>query len=153
MIAGIGHVKPIKKVELISALKKGNEAQSFSFSRMWCVPRTVLQLSSGWLAILNVSYLVADDELSGEGLPIGRPVLEHLKVDTKRILEENRATLDGIDYSPKNGGYVSMVMTSRSNFASNVYAKSSRSKINYFHSQENDDPFPDANLLDAIDMN
>ena len=137
VIKSIRFIKSIKKVELSVALKKGDTAHVFSFSRVWHVPRTILQLSSGNLAVLNVSYLVADDELVDEGLLIGRSVLEHLKVDTKRSLEENRESLDGTDFAsvgyrtiPKNGGYVSRIMALRDNQLRNSESAGIRSSIN-----------------------
>lgn len=48
----------------------------------------------------------------------GKTCLQHIKVHTKSLLEANGASLDGTDCSyignpttPKEGGYVSMVMT------------------------------------------
>lgn len=35
VMARIGYIKPIKKVELIVALNKCHESKSFPFSRMW----------------------------------------------------------------------------------------------------------------------
>lgn len=158
VIAGIGFIQPIKPWKPYVALKKGDNAQCFTFSRVWKVPRAVLQLSSGKLVVLNISYLVADDDRSSTGLLIGRPVLKHLKIDTKRILENNREKLDGIDCSavgnptiPQNGGYVSMVMISRQNHVVNIRTDDIHSSVNYFHYKANDDLFPDPCLLDPID--
>lgn len=85
-ISGIGKIKGIKPVEIQVDLRKGDEAQSFRFSRTWTVPRTILQLASGELALANLSFLVADDQMTCEELIIGLPVLRHLQVDTRTLL-------------------------------------------------------------------
>ena len=96
-IQGIGKMRCVTPVKLQVSLKAGDEAHSFCFSRTWTVPRTVLHLASGRLALRNITYLVADDEIACEDLLIGLSVLRHLKVDTKTLLETNRASLDGTD--------------------------------------------------------
>ena len=78
-VKGIGKITAIEPVRLNVALKTGDEAQSFFVSRTWVAPRTVLQLSSGQLALANVTFLVADDDLACEELIIGLPVLRHCK--------------------------------------------------------------------------
>lgn len=161
VLEGIGKMKKIPTVEVSVALKKGDEAQAFKFSRTWTVPRTVLNLPSGKLAVLNVSFLVADDDLACENALIGHPVLEHMKVDTKTLLDENRERLDGIDCGSvgnptraTTGGYVSRLMGARYNGEIDKPAScqptidASRPKVNYFESRNEEDPFPDPALLD-----
>lgn len=99
VMKGIGSFRSIDTVSIEVALKKDTLAEVFHFSRVWNVPRLVLQLSSGRLALKNVSFLVADDELSCEDLLIGLPVLHQLELDTRTLLERNRAILDGTDCS------------------------------------------------------
>lgn len=41
----------------------------------------VLRLLCGKLAVMNISFLVSDDGLTGGGIFIGRPILEHMRVD------------------------------------------------------------------------
>lgn len=55
----------------------------------------MLELSAGRLALTNVSFLVADNDLSCEYLLFGFPVLHHLGIDSRTLLERNRVTLDG----------------------------------------------------------
>lgn len=81
------------------ALKDEKEAQTFTFSREWAVPRLVLHLSVGPFALLNVTFLVADAELAENDLLIGQPVLKHLGIDLKTMLENNRAQLSETDCS------------------------------------------------------
>lgn len=99
VMKGIGSFEPIEPVQIQVALKEGEEADVFTFSRTWLVPRLVLELSSGRLALRNVSFLVADKDLSCEDLLIGLPVLRHLEIDSRTMLERNRAILDGTDCS------------------------------------------------------
>lgn len=42
------------------------------------------------MALSIVLFLVADDDLSGEDLFIGLPILEHLRIDSNTLLENNR---------------------------------------------------------------
>lgn len=165
-LRGIGKLDKIPPTRLQVALKKGPKAHTFSFSRTWTAPRTVLQLPSGQLALMNIKFLVADDELACEELLIGRPVLEHLKVDTNTLLDTNRSVLDGVDCSEignptaaKNGGMVSRIMVSRLNQVQEDEPNSEvqgelaadRPRVNYNAARNEEDPFPDPSLLDPID--
>lgn len=94
---GIGKFKAIAPVHIQVAIKSDSEPSTFTFSRIWQVPRLILELASGRLALRNISFLVADSELAAEDLLIGLPVLKHLGIDSKTLLERNRATLDGTD--------------------------------------------------------
>lgn len=60
VLNGIGKMTKIDKVSLQVALKDAYCAQSFTFSRTWTPPRTVLRLTAGPLALVNVTFLVAD---------------------------------------------------------------------------------------------
>lgn len=95
-------IKKLKKIGLVTvqvALKEKSEAQTFTFSREWAVPRLLLHLSVGPLAFLNVSFLVANAELTEPDLLIGQPVLKHLGIDSRTMLENNRAQLNETDCS------------------------------------------------------
>ena len=122
VLNGIGKIKAILPINLCVALKKGDIPQDFSFSRSWTVPKTVLHLSSDQLALKHVTFLVLDDDLANEDLLIGLPVLEHVKVDTRTLLEQNRAQFDGSDCSQvgnltidSSRGAVSRIMIARMN--------------------------------------
>lgn len=65
-----------------------------------------MELCSGRLALRNISFLVSDAVLSSEDMIIGLPVLQHLGIDSRTLLERNRATLHGTDCS-----YVHMCST------------------------------------------
>ena len=48
-----------------------------------------MRLNAGPLALLNLTLLVPDDELDNSNMLIGLPVLKHLRIDTKMMLEQN----------------------------------------------------------------
>lgn len=166
VVQGIGRMTAIKTIKLRVALKNGEDEHSFSFSRSWTCPRTVMHLASGQLALTNVTFLVADAELACEPLIIGLPVIQHLQVDTRTLLENNRDVLDGADCShirntanDSRGGTVSRMMISRLNgerTSDNDQAKATdidmdRPRVNYNTARMEEDPFPDPSLLDPID--
>lgn len=89
-----------------------DEAERFSFFRIWTVPRTILQLTLGNVALMNLWFLAADDELECGDLLIRRPVLEHLRIES-HTLDNNRLALYGADCSAVEnhtadsiGGYI-----------------------------------------------
>lgn len=87
VLNGIGKMTKIDKVSLQLALKDADRAQLFTFSQTWTPPPTVLRSAAGPLALVNVTFLVADANLAAEDLLIGLPVLRHLGVDSKALLE------------------------------------------------------------------
>jgi transposase InsO family protein len=161
VLRGVGKFTPITAVRLSVALKSGDEAEQFSFSRTWTVPRLVLHLAAGQLALLNVTFLVADDELSCEDLLIGLPVLQHLRVDTRTLLENQRAALDGADCSSvlnaavsDASGKLGRLMIARLNRAGNAQAQmgdAHRPRVDYYEARARVDPFPDPSLIDPVD--
>ena len=160
VLEGIGRLSKIKPVTFNLALSKNSEPEAFTFSRAWLVSRTILHLSSGRLAATNISYLVADEELTATDLIIGRPILEHMRVDTKTLIEERREGLDNIDCStvgnptlPARGGRISAMMLARINRVQygQMEAEDKRPRIDYFESRSERDPFPDPSLLDKVD--
>ena len=155
-------MKGIEPVHIQVALKSSEDASTFTFSRVWTSPRTILHLASGQLALANVTFLVADDALACEELLIGLPVLRHLQVDTRTLLENNRLSLDGADCShvgnptrDARAGIISRVMIARMNRVQdgeeNKTSEGSRPRENYYKARREQDPFPDPSLLDPID--
>lgn len=59
----------------------------------------MLHFASGRLALVKVTCLMADDDLACEDLPIVPPVLQHLQVNSRALLQENRVVLDSSDCS------------------------------------------------------
>jgi len=164
MSNGLGKIKQIAPTWMQVSLRSGKQAERFSFSRTWTAPRTVLHLSSGPLALVNITYLVADDDLACEDLLIGRPVLKTLQIDSETMLERNRAVLDGADCSHvgnpiahKQGGTVSRLMVARLNRIGNFEtiteddATAEQPRVNYYECRNEKDPFPDPSLLDPVD--
>lgn len=166
-IKGIGKIEAIDTVHLEVALtKKDTTKHPYSFSRAWSVPVTVLHLNSGRLALKNIRFLIADDAMTCEDLLIGIAVLEHLRVDTKTLLEDRIESLDGTDCSPDllqrktTGGQVSRIMLARLNRVGNdqmdapnpTVPDPTRPKVNYYRARTEGDPFPDPSLLDPVDM-
>lgn len=58
-----------------------------------------MHLEIGETALSNVLFHVADDELASKYLFIVLPVLQHLRVDCKALLQINRTLLDGKDFA------------------------------------------------------
>lgn len=164
MLQGIGRLINIEPISLSVALKSGDEAQSFRFSRTWTCPRTVLHLSAGPLALLNIRYLIPDDDLACSDLLIGQPVLYHLKIDTKTLLEQNRSQLDGtdcVDAHPDKFtavGQIGRLMRDLYNATTPVSQNvnlpdSARPRVNYFDARAENDAFPIPSLIDVADSN
>lgn len=61
VVKGIGRISSILPVYLRVALHEGEEAPKFFFSRKETVPRLALELSSGLMALHNVTFLVANN--------------------------------------------------------------------------------------------
>ena len=118
-IEGIGRMSRIKPVVLQVALTDGGKPQTFTMSCTWTCPRVILHLAGGKLALLNVKFLVADGDFATGDLIIGFPALRHLKVDTRKLLERNRKSLDGTDCAGAD----------RSNFASAAGQQRQEKKI------------------------
>lgn len=161
---GIGKMTPIDTISLQAALKDRKDVEKYSFSRSITVPRTVLHLAAGPLALVNVSFLVADGELAVQDLLFGLPVLQHLGVDSKTLVEQRHGSLDGFDCSAlkaaqagTHGNQVGRLMIARLNRPPNPVEISapplvdSRPRDNYFKVREEKDPFPDFSLLDPVD--
>lgn len=51
------------------------------------------------MALKNIKFLVVDNELACEDVLIGLPVLQHRGIDSRTLLERNRAVFDGTDWS------------------------------------------------------
>lgn len=154
-LQGIGKIPVISPVHLRVTLRRGDHAQSFSFSRTWTAPSTVLHLRSCQLALLKLAFQIKDDDLECEDLFIGRPVLHHLKVDTKTLLESNRSVLDGA-YCSEVGNpttetedeNVHRLMGTRANhIQQNDQTRMDLPRVNCYTARTERDPFPDPPLL------
>lgn len=131
-----------------------------------------MELSSERLALTNISFLVSDAALVSEDMLIGLPVLQHLGIDLRLLLECNPAVLDGTDCSAaphpsvsKTCGSFGRLMIARhqrvtgqelidDSSTTTPHAPPSnpkRPRENYFAHKFDEDPFPDPNLLDLDD--
>lgn len=146
------------------SLKTRSDAETFTFSRTWTATRAILHLAVGQLGLVNVAYLVADDDLSDADVLIGQPVLRHLQVDTRTMLENNCARLDGTDCSnvrtPRNASrqvHVGRLMIARLNHvrpfepSKKTSLSRDRPRVNFYKARAEEDPFPDPSLLDPVD--
>lgn len=164
-VRGIGKNSAIHPVTLRVPQKSGKGAQVFKFLLSWVASRTVLQLSSERLALLDIRYLVADDYLICEVILIGLPVLRHLIIDTKTLLDANLEALDRTDCSvphvrmDNSGGYVTRAMRARLNSQQDdvpsskfvLQREDSRPRVSYFKARSDEDTFPVPALLDPVD--
>lgn len=157
-IKGIGRMSSIPPVKIQVALKDSDSAATFTFSRTWLVPRVVLKLSSGHMALLNVTFLVADDETACEDLLLGLPVLRHLGIDSRTLLERQWSSLDGTDCAgithSSGAGRLGRLIVARMQRNSNADSEKldpERPRSDYFHTDRNTDPFPDPFLIQPED--
>lgn len=172
VLSGIGKLKKINPVTVQVALKDQSDAQKFKFSREWAVPRLVLHLSVGPPALLNVTFLVVDAELAENDILIGQPVLKHLGIDSKTMLENNRAELNETDSSgvvrddmvPSTVGRILIArirgvqnMITNFNYGGGQNMKTPavysppRPRSNYYVNKADVDPFPNLSLIDLPD--
>lgn len=93
----MGKFTEITPVSLRVARKKDKNPDKFTFCRTWTPPRTVIHLSAGQMALVIVTYTVSNSERTAEDLLIGLPILQHLGIDSKSLLEERSDQLDGSD--------------------------------------------------------
>lgn len=91
-----GRMQAINLVMVQVALCQGQTPHKTT-SRSWTSPRRVLKLASGKLAILNVSILFADDNLSCENMLVGYPALLHSRIYDETLPESIGLALNGID--------------------------------------------------------
>lgn len=112
-----------------SDLKKYEDSCQFRFSQIFQVSSTILKQRVGSLTMSEIFYLVADDNMACEPILIGLPVLEHLRIDTSTLLEQQRDSLDDTDFSTvgnptmsSKACFVSRLMTSRTQFPYNSHS-------------------------------
>lgn len=79
------------------ALKTNNKVEKLTFYRLWKITSLVLELSAGTMAILNVSFIGADEDIECEDKLLGQIVLQNLGIDSRKLLETHRTIMDGTD--------------------------------------------------------
>lgn len=135
-----------------------------------------MELSSGRMAFNNISFLISDAALASEDLLIGLPVLEHLGIDFRTLLERNRAQIDGTDFSTvplhtENNmcGSIGRLMIANLEWIDDRHVEvddpdylapddkstststdldPGRPRRNYFSNRFDDDPFPNPNMME-----
>lgn len=117
---------------------------------------------------LNVSFLVPDAELAENDLFIGQPVLKHLGIDSKTMLENNRAQLHETDClnvvrDEDVTSTVGLLLISRmkgvkheeernkKDLNQSTAPSAERPRSNYYINKADLDPFPKPALIDLPD--
>lgn len=157
----IGKLEAIRIVRLKFVLTRKGESAEFPFISAWPASSTVQKLSSGRLALENVKCLMAknDSTIACEDLFIEHPVWELLRVAIKTLHEANIHGLNRTNCSipeqqPSNMGKLCRLMTGRLNKQCDVDQRPAAdlSRVNFHHTHSEKGSFPDASLLDPIDI-
>lgn len=96
----LNRIEKLNNIELIKlqvVSKDETNTKAFSVPKTWSVPRMILQLTKGPLALINVTLLLLDKELAEEDILIVLPMLQRLVIDTKSMPEHKRDVIDCID--------------------------------------------------------
>lgn len=129
--------------------------------RTWTPLRTVLHLSPEPMAVVNVVYMVADEDLVVEKFFIGSPVLENL--DTKKILKDRRDLPEGAECSlvrsiiygarrgPVRGMIIALIkVLGNGNVHILLELAQGRPRVDYLKVRKDLDLFPDASLSELV---
>ena len=129
---------------------------NYSKFRTCTDPILTLNLTTRPLALLNLKFLVTEDEIASEDIVIGQPILQNLIVDLTHLLEQKREVLNdadcshvGIETIPGFGRCFSRVMIPRKNHSNNSHLKG----LVYYEIWMDTDPFPDPSPMYPIDCN
>lgn len=116
-----------------------------------------MELSAGQMALLNVKFLVADEETAFQYLFVGLPVLRHPVIDSRTLLEHNWSTIKSTDCSSAGNtshegpsGHVGCLSISRLQGRIREHDTKhdpQRPRSNYFANQQDTEPFPDTFLI------
>lgn len=123
------------------------------------MPRIVLRLTAGPLAIVNVTFLVPHDALAAENLLLRFPLLNHLGIDTMTMFEKYRDSFARGDCSDKqsdvSGGgigkvgrlMIAILSLLHCDEQKHVTSNNGRHLLNYFKLKKEEDPFPDSSCI------
>ncbi len=116
LIQGIGRINKVDPLQCKLRKRRIPKPKNSLFIVFGC-SRNSCKIDIRETGFMNISFLVVDDELEAESILIGHPVLQHISIDTKTLLDENRGSHDGTDCSlfgnptiPKKGGFVSRII-------------------------------------------
>lgn len=84
VLNGLGTLTKVETVTVRVALKNMLMGRHLTFQESGPPPRTVLKLCTGAPALVNVTFLIADDQITHKDPLTGRSVLEHLGMDSGR---------------------------------------------------------------------
>ena len=153
----IGTLQPIPRTTLSMPVTSTSQPPStFTCSRKWIVPRTMIEVASGNLCLLNIAYMVVDGELSTEDVLIGRPILEHLRIDTNTLILSNYDRINNTDCASvpnPTSCITSTVRRIETSPSSQQEASeiSTRPLVNYHQARTESDFIYDPSLLEIID--
>lgn len=165
VLHGIAKRIEIHKIESRVASKEGEFVPEFSFFYARITSLIVFQLTAGPLAMVTVTFLVADGDFAAEQVLDRFPVLQQFDVDSRTLLEKKRDLLNGINCTSvrisilvRQGGYVSGLMVSdRNNFISfggmDKYDWGNPCRVNYYNFWQEGDTFFDPSALDPVGIN
>lgn len=153
----IGTLVTTPKVTLTMPITSASHPPTtFTCSRKWIVPRTIVEVSSGNLCLLNINYMVVDGELSTEDVLIGRRILELLKIDTNTLILSNYDRINNTDCGSVHNPTLSNTSTIRrieahiSPQPENAPNLPTRPSINYHQARHESDFIYDPSLLASI---
>lgn len=172
VVDGVGKHPENPSVTMQVALKDEDDAKQFKISQIWSVPRTILKLFADPLPLLNLECLVSNSDLAVKDFLLGLPVIRHLEVDTKTLLEERKDLLDGSNRSiisilmkSKQISHVSYLMIAR--FSDVVienlrmtgkildeiteFPRRKETSASYFQVHKEEEPFPNLSVVGLLD--
>lgn len=92
----------ISPVRIQVTIKESEQLATFSFSRTCLVPRLILNLSTGQMALTNETFLFVGDDGTCKDLLVGLPVPVHLDMLSGTLLEQKFQSLHNTDCSAVN---------------------------------------------------
>lgn len=153
----IGIMASIAPMKIHVTLKKTGSPATSSFSCTWHVPRLLFKLAARQMALINIIFLVADNDTACEDLLIGLPVLRHLGIGSSTLLQQKWSSLDCTDCAgigghptPNTAGQLGRLIVSqmqRDRDAPLQGKPRDRPRSNYYDNQHTADSFPDPFLI------
>ena len=150
--SNIGKITCIPQTTLRMPINSNNNStNTFVCNRVWTAPRTTFQVPSGNLALQNIAYLVIDGELLTEDLPVGRPILEHLSIDTNTLINSNYDRTNNTDCVTVNSplSSTSTIRRIESTSTTNSNHKHKNNSVDYHQGRYESDMIYDPSLLDT----
>lgn len=86
----------IGPVIIQAAIGQDSKAQTFTFSPEWSVLGLILNLPADQIAVLNISFFVADAEFLCEDLLASSLVLRYMRIDSRSLLEQQPERLQNL---------------------------------------------------------